>query len=199
MLYYNLAPPTFQMMVTARSRLVRWSSSTIDILLKRGVSKERAENVAKALSQTARSLGEETSYATSFPISGLYQLEESWRSSVSQKTPCSLTVVDPYSRTFVVNGKEGESLYDIVKAAPYSQLAEYLECACGGNMTCSTCHVYVLNPPELGKDVSTEEQDMLDRAWEPKDGISRLGCQLVLRPGLNLKVEIPKQSYNFFK
>mmetsp|Transcript_3094 Transcript_3094/g.4427 ORF Transcript_3094/g.4427 Transcript_3094/m.4427 type:complete len:211 (+) Transcript_3094:158-790(+) len=100
--------------------------------------------------------------------------------------------------SFQIEGKAGDSLYDLVEEG--TMLSEYLECACAGKMMCSTCHVYVdeeafkvLGPP------SEEEMDMVDLAYEPKDN-SRLGCQIVLEPKLNnmLKITIPDQSNNFY-
>ena len=60
-------------------------------------------------------------------------------------------------------------------------LSEYLECACSGVMACSTCHVYVESEETrcvLG-DPSEDEEDMLDLAFERKDALSRLGCQII--------------------
>mmetsp|Transcript_22447 Transcript_22447/g.39772 ORF Transcript_22447/g.39772 Transcript_22447/m.39772 type:complete len:218 (+) Transcript_22447:153-806(+) len=98
--------------------------------------------------------------------------------------------------TFTLKGKQGESLYDLTQQD--TEIRNYLECACGGQMMCSTCHVYVdesifpqLDPPERA------ELDMLDLAWEVRDN-SRLGCQLKLREDLPLRITIPEQSNNFF-
>lgn len=67
-------------------------------------------------------------------------------------------------------------------------LAEYIEASCGGNCSCSTCHVYVDTSPNSKTDhtqmielssVTDAEQDMLDLAYQPTDK-SRLACQVRL-------------------
>jgi ferredoxin len=67
-----------------------------------------------------------------------------------------------------------------------SLLSEYIEASCGGNCSCSTCHVYIdtsvttdIKPAqaiELSK-VTEAEQDMLDLAYQPNEK-SRLACQV---------------------
>ena len=69
-----------------------------------------------------------------------------------------------------------------------SLLSEYIEASCGGNCSCSTCHVYIdtsvttdTNPTqtiELSR-VTEAEQDMLDLAYQPNK-LSRLACQVRL-------------------
>jgi 2Fe-2S ferredoxin len=55
--------------------------------------------------------------------------------------------------------------------------------ACGGAMACATCHCYI-HPDWVSRveaednEMSDEEQDILDVAFDVKDGISRLGCQI---------------------
>jgi ferredoxin len=78
-------------------------------------------------------------------------------------------------------------------------LAQFLECACGGNAACSTCHVVVdpeyflrLPPPD------ETELDMLDLAAGLTD-TSRLGCQIVFQKNLDgMKVTVPSESNNLF-
>ena len=101
------------------------------------------------------------------------------------------------NREFVIRGHQNETFVDLCKRG--TELKDYLECACGGNMTCSTCHVYVKAPLDVGKQATEEEKDMLDLAYEPIDGVSRLGCQLKLIKGQTLVVEIPKKANNYFK
>ena len=77
----------------------------------------------------------------------------------------------------------GESILDVAKSVPGQQLlgdVDNMEGPCGGQMSCSTCHVYLdkttyeaLPPPV------EEELDMIDLAFEPKE-TSRLGCQVKL-------------------
>ncbi len=82
-------------------------------------------------------------------------------------------------------------------AAEDETLGQYLECACGGQAACSTCHVIVdpeffpLLPP-----IQPTEQDMLDLAAEVSE-TSRLGCQLRFSPLMDgLKVTIPTEFNN---
>ncbi len=78
-------------------------------------------------------------------------------------------------------------------------LSEYLECACGGNMSCATCHIILdklsyskLDPP------CEAECDMLDLAFEPTE-TSRLGCQVQMRKDLDgMTVTIPAGVNNFW-
>ena len=78
-------------------------------------------------------------------------------------------------------------------------LGEYLECACGGNMSCSTCHVILdgdyfaqLDPP------CEAELDMLDLAYEPTE-TSRLGCQITMSKSIDeITVTIPAGVNNLW-
>lgn len=170
----------------------------VDILKSRGLSETRAAKVARGLESTSKNPLEVQTLAKTLPVSALDQLEASV-GDLQGDMDCELVVrvQNENGREFTVAGAEGESLQDLVIRG--TDLAEYIECACGGNMTCSTCHVYVVSPHSLGTQATEEEQDMLDMAWEPIEGQSRLGCQLLLKSGKPLVVEIPKQSYNYFK
>ncbi len=72
-----------------------------------------------------------------------------------------------------------------------------IEGACGGSMSCSTCHVIVeaawfkkLPAPE------EEEEDMLDLAFG-LTRTSRLGCQIVITEELDgLTVTLPDETRN---
>lgn len=111
--------------------------------------------------------------------------------------PATLEVdVLEHSYHFKIEGRDGDSLYDLVEHG--TELSEYIECACHGQLMCSTCHVYVdedslqeLDPPEEA------EQDMLDIAYEPREN-SRLGCQIKLKAGKSLKVQIPQGANNYY-
>ncbi len=48
--------------------------------------------------------------------------------------------------------------------------------ACGGNLACSTCHVWVKQGYDSLPDVADEENDILDKAFDVRP-TSRLGCQ----------------------
>ncbi len=72
-----------------------------------------------------------------------------------------------------------------------------IEGACGGSISCSTCHVIVdaawfakLDAPE------EEEEDMLDLAFG-LTRTSRLGCQIVITEELDgLTVTLPDETRN---
>ena len=103
-------------------------------------------------------------------------------------------------RTFILDGKQGESLFDIVQRRD-NELADHLECACEGKMMCSTCHVYLdegtyarLGPP------TEAEEDMLDLAFEYDESRSRLGCQVVLQEDMQgTQITIPRGVNNYFR
>ena len=64
--------------------------------------------------------------------------------------------------------------------------------ACGGNLACSTCHVYVeAGLPSLGE-VSDKENDIMDKAFDVRPE-SRLGCQAKVGDA-DLVVEITDES-----
>jgi len=70
-----------------------------------------------------------------------------------------------------------------------------LEGACEGSLACTSCHV-TLQQGEFDQfpPASQEELDMLDLAHGLKP-TSRLGCQLVLQPGMEgFKFGIPCQN-----
>lgn len=48
--------------------------------------------------------------------------------------------------------------------------------ACGGNLACSTCHVYVEQGLDSLGEVSDKENDIMDKAFDVRPE-SRLGCQ----------------------
>jgi len=64
--------------------------------------------------------------------------------------------------------------------------------ACGGNLACSTCHVYVDVGLESLGEVSDKENDIMDRAFDVRPE-SRLGCQAKLGDA-DLVVEITQES-----
>lgn len=67
---------------------------------------------------------------------------------------------------------------------------------CGGSMTCSTCHVYVLKDWYDKLDPPGEiEESILELAVEPTSE-SRLSCQIIVKPELDgLTVRVPKDQF----
>jgi 2Fe-2S ferredoxin len=64
--------------------------------------------------------------------------------------------------------------------------------ACGGNLACSTCHVWVTQGIDSLPEVTDKENDIMDKAFDVRPE-SRLGCQA--RCGdQDLTVEITEES-----
>lgn len=64
--------------------------------------------------------------------------------------------------------------------------------ACGGNLACSTCHVYVEEGLDSLPEISDKENDIMDKAFDVRSE-SRLGCQAKLADE-DLVVEISEES-----
>ncbi len=71
-----------------------------------------------------------------------------------------------------------------------------IEADCGGACACSTCHVYVDRAwTDKLPAMDGMEEDMLDFAFEPKPGQSRLTCQLRVSDALDgLIVQMPERQ-----
>jgi 2Fe-2S ferredoxin len=65
-----------------------------------------------------------------------------------------------------------------------------VEHVCGGNIACSTCHVYVLEGLETCTSISADEEDQLQNASDRKEN-SRLSCQCVPDGSKDVVVQIP--------
>jgi ferredoxin, 2Fe-2S len=65
--------------------------------------------------------------------------------------------------------------------------------ACGGNLACSTCHVYVHEGLESLPEVTDKENDIMDKAFDVR-AESRLGCQARLASE-DVVVEITEESH----
>jgi 2Fe-2S ferredoxin len=64
--------------------------------------------------------------------------------------------------------------------------------ACGGNLACSTCHVYVEEGYDSLPEISDKENDIMDKAFDVRSE-SRLGCQCRLGDE-DVVVEISEES-----
>ncbi|GBG30473.1 Adrenodoxin, mitochondrial [Hondaea fermentalgiana] len=181
------------------------STATDYLVNERGLSEAQATAVLKALKDSGAGSSDGTlkQVAKSIDDSSLQALVKAVDDITERDTarnalaPASVEVTVPRDGyTFTIEGREGDSLQSLVEHG--TELADYMECACQGQLMCSTCHVYVdeeslaqMDPPD------DYEQDMIDIAYEPRDN-SRLGCQLKLRPDSLLKVQIPDSSNNYF-
>jgi len=65
--------------------------------------------------------------------------------------------------------------------------------ACGGNLACSTCHVYVHAGLESLPEITDKENDIMDRAFDVR-GDSRLACQAKLADA-DVEVEITEEGH----
>ena len=65
--------------------------------------------------------------------------------------------------------------------------------ACGGNLACSTCHVYIEQGLDSLGDVEDKENDIMDKAFDVR-AESRLGCQCKLA-NEDVVVEITEESH----
>jgi 2Fe-2S ferredoxin len=93
-----------------------------------------------------------------------------------------------------VDGHNGLSIMEI---AHKNDIFE-IEGACGGSLSCATCHIIVEQSSYDLLDKITpkkeEEDDMLDLAFGLTK-TSRLSCQIIMRDELDgLTVKIPKQG-----
>ncbi|HUS28494.1 MAG TPA: 2Fe-2S iron-sulfur cluster-binding protein [Kofleriaceae bacterium] len=64
--------------------------------------------------------------------------------------------------------------------------------ACGGNLACSTCHVYVEEGIDSLPEIADKENDIMDKAFDVRPE-SRLGCQAKLGDE-DVVVEISEES-----
>ncbi len=103
-----------------------------------------------------------------------------------------MTFVEPDGTRHEVDAPVGLSILEIAHDNDID-----IEGACGGSMSCSTCHIIVdaawfgkLDAPE------EEEEDMLDLAFG-LTRTSRLGCQIVIAEHLDgLTVTLPDETRN---
>jgi 2Fe-2S ferredoxin len=65
--------------------------------------------------------------------------------------------------------------------------------ACGGNLACSTCHVWVHEGLDSLPEVTDKENDIMDKAFDVR-AESRLGCQAKLA-NEDVVVEITEESH----
>ena len=83
---------------------------------------------------------------------------------------------------------EAQENWSIMETAVDNDIDE-IPGACGGCISCATCHIYV-HPDWQDKvlaednEKSEDEEDILDTAFDVRDN-SRLGCQIKLTPALD--------------
>lgn len=114
---------------------------------------------------------------------------------------CTVHIKVPHHKfNFDIKLREGENFMECVTNGDGKEiLAEYLECACGGNMSCSTCHI-ILDQESFSKleKPCEAEMDMLDLAYDCSE-TSRLGCQVTMKRDLDgMTVTIPSGVNNMW-
>jgi ferredoxin, 2Fe-2S len=65
--------------------------------------------------------------------------------------------------------------------------------ACGGVLSCSTCHIWVKKGFDSLGDQEEREEDILERAFDVKP-YSRLGCQAIVPAGEDVVYQITEES-----
>tara|TARA_Y100000590_G_scaffold416361_1_gene515033 strand:- start:1680 stop:1985 length:306 start_codon:yes stop_codon:yes gene_type:complete len=88
--------------------------------------------------------------------------------------------IDKKGKIKIINAVNGQSLLEIAKTNNLN-----LEGTCGGDMLCSTCHVYILSSHlKKLKKQSKEEKEILELTENLKRN-SRLACQIRITEELN--------------
>ncbi len=93
----------------------------------------------------------------------------------------------PGSLPIVVDGKPGHSLLELAE-----DCGARMGHACGGNLACSTCHVYVERGLDSLGEISDKENDIMDKAFDVRPE-SRLGCQAQVADE-DVEVELSDES-----
>ena len=78
------------------------------------------------------------------------------------------------TRPLTVECKKGLSILDAAE-----ECGARVGHACGGNLACSTCHVYVEEGLDSLPEIADKENDIMDKAFDVRPE-SRLGCQAKL-------------------
>ena len=102
---------------------------------------------------------------------------------ITFKNPYALKVIQPLT----VEVKPGTSILDAAE-----HCGARVGHACGGNLACSTCHVWVEQGLDSLPEVSDKENDIMDKAFDVRPE-SRLGCQAKLGT-TDVVVEITEES-----
>lgn len=108
-------------------------------------------------------------------------------------TSIQIHLIHPDGSRQTIKARAGQSLMQ----AAVDANVEGIDADCGGSLTCATCHVFVepdwsSRLPVPGK----EELGLLDFTATPREGGSRLSCQIALTPELSgLTVRLPEGQH----
>ncbi len=103
-----------------------------------------------------------------------------------------ITFIKKDNSEVTIDAPEGLSVMEVA----VNNGIDEIEGACGGGLACATCHVYVEPTYQEkcmpdGGEISDEEEDMLDLAFDIKKS-SRLGCQIIMDEDKDgIKVALP--------
>ncbi len=177
----------------------RFSTEVKDWLTKtKGIDEKLAEGVIAAFPRGKASLND----IKGLGDSGLKQLisavQRQQAMNQSKRETIDVHISVPHERhSFTVKAPIGGTFQTL--AEENDDVRQYLECVCGGNAACSTCHV-IVDADYYGRLPPAEENeyDMLDLAAELSE-TSRLGCQIVFTKDLEgLTVQVPAEFNNLF-
>ena len=93
----------------------------------------------------------------------------------------------PKSGPITVEVKRGMTILDAAEEC-HARVGH----ACGGNLACSTCHVWVHEGLDSLPEVTDKENDIMDKAFDVR-AESRLGCQAKVADE-DIVVEITEES-----
>jgi 2Fe-2S ferredoxin len=91
------------------------------------------------------------------------------------------------SLPMVVECKRGQTILEVAE-----DCGARVGHACGGNLACSTCHVYVEQGLDTLGEIQDKENDIMDKAFDVRPE-SRLGCQCKVAEE-DVVVEISEES-----
>ena len=103
---------------------------------------------------------------------------------VTFQNPLYLKVIAPIT----IEVKPGTTILDAAE-----ECGARVGHACGGNLACSTCHVYVEQGYDSLGEIADKENDIMDKAFDVRPE-SRLGCQCKLASE-DIVVEITEESH----
>ena len=104
----------------------------------------------------------------------------------------SITYRAPDGAEHTVDASDGMSVMESALIAGVDGIIA----ECGGNITCSTCHVYIDDRAMDGVSPMSEyEDDLLDSVATERLSTSRLSCQVMVTKDLEgLVVQIPERQ-----
>lgn len=103
---------------------------------------------------------------------------------ITFQNPLHLKVIQPLT----VEVAPGTSILDAAE-----ECGARVGHACGGNLACSTCHVYVHEGLDSLPEIADKENDIMDKAFDVR-AESRLGCQAKVATD-DVVVEITEESH----